>query len=685
MSSDTEKQLIGRLDEKRRRLELALEAGRLGPWDWDIRTGVVTWSPAVEAMHGLPPGSFTGTFEAYQQDLHPDDRERVLAEIQQNVAAKRDHFVEYRIVRPDGTVRWLRAHGRFVLDDQGEPVRLVGVCGDVTEEKEAALALTRSEAFYAATLMSVGDAVIATDATARVLLMNSVAEQLTGWTGAEAAGRPLDEVFRIINESTRQLVESPVVKALREGEVVGLANHTILIRKDGSEISIDDSAAPIVGRDGVTTGVVLVFRDVTETRQEEIRRSFMATAIAALGASLDYRTTLANVARAAVPHVVDWCAVDVLGEGGGLERLAVAHVDPDKVALAEEIHRRYPTDPSTGPVAEVLATARPVLVGDIPDEMLVALARDDEHLRIARELGLGSFLVVPLRAAGRTIGVISLVNSRTSRALDDHDVQLAEELSHAAARAIENARLYEAEQRARQEAERAVERREDLLAIVSHDLRNPLGTILTAAELLARDPALGDAGSRSRRPVEAITRAAQRMNRLIADLLDLSSLERGQLRIEPRVHDAAAILEETVQLHVPLAAEKKVQLVAAARDPAWVLADRERLGQILSNLIGNAIKFTPEGGRIEVSLARDGGVVRFAVADTGCGIASEQLPHVFDRYWRGRGEGQSGVGLGLSIVKGLVEAQGGQVGVRSRPGEGTTVEFTVPAADAPST
>ncbi|HEX4514800.1 MAG TPA: PAS domain S-box protein, partial [Polyangiaceae bacterium] len=263
---------------------------------------------------------------------------------------------------------------------------------------EAMLRATRleterfSRARLATTLRSIGDAVIATDVNGAVTMMNPVAEKATQWVEGEARGRPLAEVFRIVNEHTRAVVQSPVEKVLELGTIVGLANHTMLVRRDGTELPIEDSGAPIQAEESAPVeGVVLVFRDVAEQKAAEARRTFLAEATATLAESLEYQVTLARVARLAVPRLADWCAVDIVTDATVPKRLAVAHVDPAKVKYAHELEQKYPSDPNapTG-VPNVLRTGKSELYSDIPDELLVASTRDAEHLRVARELGLRS-------------------------------------------------------------------------------------------------------------------------------------------------------------------------------------------------------------------------------------------------------------------------------------------------------
>jgi signal transduction histidine kinase len=252
------------------------------------------------------------------------------------------------------------------------------------------------------------------------------------------------------------------------------------------------------------------------------------------------------------------------------------------------------------------------------------------------------------------------------------DLQLAEELARRAAVSVENARLYHA-------ARRATQARDDVLVIVAHDLRNPLNTILVQANLLRRH--MAEPERHSQKPAEVIERAATRMNRLIEDLLDVTRLEAGRLSVEPaRVH-AQRVVSEAVEAQRPLATSASLELrLELAADLPEVWADRDRLLQIFENLIGNALKFTKPSGRITVGAAPREGQVLFWVTDTGSGIAAENLPHLFDRFWQAKKGERRGAGLGLPIVKGLIEAHGGRIWVESLPGQGSTFFFTIPTA-----
>jgi signal transduction histidine kinase len=404
--------------------------------------------------------------------------------------------------------------------------------------------------------------------------------------------------------------------------------------------------------------------DAEASRQ---RALFLGEASALLGSSLEWTETLASVARLAVPAVADWCCVEgTEGLATGGPPLAVAHSDPARIARALAWRRRWPPDPAApgGPCA-VVRTGRPELWPEITDALLEAYLIDPEQLRAAREIGMTSVMIVPLTARGRTLGAITFVSTEPRRRYGPADLAMAEELGRRAGLAVDNARLYD-------EARRAVQARDEVLAVVSHDLKNPLEAVLLSASLLlrARSP------EQVRRYAEAVRRSGTRMDRLVRELLDLSRMDAGQFRVELRPERLEGLVEEALALLAPLAQERGVALGAAGGPlPHAVPCDRERILQVLSNLVGNALAFAPRGGHVAVRLALSEREAEVAVADDGPGIPPEDLPQLFDRFWK---RSARGTGLGLAIVRGIVDAHGGRVRVESRVGEGTTFAFTLP-------
>jgi signal transduction histidine kinase len=278
-------------------------------------------------------------------------------------------------------------------------------------------------------------------------------------------------------------------------------------------------------------------------------------------------------------------------------------------------------------------------------------------------------MFVPLCARGRALGVITIVASRPERRFDAADLTLVEEIGRRAGIAMDNARLYE-------EARSARVAREQLLAIVSHDLRNPLSSIVTSVDVLqAERPEL------VRQNVEIISRAARRMGRLIDDLLDVAQFQSGMLRVEREPCDSASLLRESLETLKPLADERNVHLDAQVSDDVQVLCDRGRVLQILSNLIGNAVKFTSEGGSVTVTVSRQDKKARFAIVDTGPGIPDDELSQIWEPFWQAKSGVRHSVGLGLFIAKALVETQGGRIWVESMIGVGTAFCFTLPLAE----
>jgi signal transduction histidine kinase/CHASE3 domain sensor protein len=400
--------------------------------------------------------------------------------------------------------------------------------------------------------------------------------------------------------------------------------------------------------------------------REERRAAFLATAGQELASSLDYEHAIATLAKLIVPNIADICVIDLAEPDGALRRAAVAHRD---VVREHELETR---------VGQIMR--------DVPDALaLVIRERESRIIGYASSLldyaGVApderrSLLAVPLVSRGQTLGVI-LAAAAEETLFTQEDSALVSELSRHGSLAIDNARLY-------RESQQAVQAREEVLAIVSHDLRNPLNAVMLAASLLqTSDKVAPD----DREQLEIIDISAKRMQRLIADLLDVTRLEGGkQLPIEPAPLDVQSLFEETYELFKSQAATGSITLQChAPKDVPPVYADRHRVLQVLSNLIGNAMKFTPPGGMITCRAEPEDGKVRISVADTGPGIPGENLGDIFNPYWQAKRTARLGAGLGLPIAKGIVESHGGRIWVESEPGKGTKFLFTLPVAvDAPA-
>ena len=420
-----------------------------------------------------------------------------------------------------------------------------------------------------------------------------------------------------------------------------------------------------------------------EAEVAQRRERLLSEASALLARSLDYNANIEALVRFLVPALADWCLIDIVATiEPEIIRLAatfVAHTDKTKEAFCHEMVRRRPPDPHFDHgVPHVVRTGQSEIHPDVTNADWISTALGIEYPPLLRDLDARSYMCVPLKGRGGVVGAITFIYSDSGRRYGLADLEFAENFAWRAAAAIDNARLYE-------EAQKAIRVRDDLLGIVSHDLRNPLGLIILNTASLLKRPEQVQLSAAARKQIERIQRSAERMTRLIQDLLDSASIEAGHLSIERRLVAVVPVVNEAIEAFEPLARAKTLRLdLEFAPDVSAVFADAARLQQILANLVSNAVKFTPEGGVINVGVEKQGEVVKFTVGDTGPGISEDELPHVFDRFWQARGTAGLGTGLGLFISKGLVEIQGGKLWVESAVGRGTTFYFTLPIASIPT-
>jgi PAS domain S-box-containing protein len=317
--------------------------------------------------------------------------------------------------------------------------------------------------------------VIACDGDGQVVFMNGVAETLTGWTEDQAKGLPLSDIFHIVNEATRQQVENPVEKVRRLGSIVGLANHTMLLRRDGSEISIDDSGAPIFAEDGSLSGIVMIFRDITERRRAERNLELLSASGAVLATALDVTTTLKSVAQLCIQSFCDFCYFDLIGPDGLLQRTTRLHRDPSKQAVLERASRsRPPFDDAKHPVTAAMMQAKSLLVERVTAEYLANIALNEDHHKAIRELNFHTLLSIPLQSGSEQLGVLTFCRTTQPNPFDRSDVNVGEELGRRVSAAIMNGWLY-----------RTLATREDSLRLALQagkigiwELHPPTGTLL---------------------------------------------------------------------------------------------------------------------------------------------------------------------------------------------------------------
>jgi PAS domain S-box-containing protein len=429
-----------------------------------------------------------------------------------------------------------------------------------------------------------------------------------------------------------------------------------LRRGDGSWATVLDRAFVVRDGQGRALRMIGSMVDVTDRKREEEAQRFLSGAGLILDSSLDEMVLLRKLARYCVPALGDSCGIALADEDG--PGPAAAWPRPEAAGAGPQVEH-------------VIRTGAPLfLTGCDGDAVRAAGAAPPERTSPDASFSL---MVVPLTVVDRRIGAIA-VAAAGSRGYTPADLALLGDLGRRAALALDHASLY-------RRATEAVRARDELIGVVTHDLRNPLNAIQMSAGLL-RDAGL-DRRSETRRWLEIILRTVRQMGTLVDELLDLSSIEAGRFSVTPSRASIADLFRDACDLLEPVAMERGVRLrtrVRGAEGGVWM--DSSQLLRVVSNLVGNALKFTPRGGTVTLSAERGTDEVRFAVEDTGPGIAPEELPHVFDRYWQGRAGDRRGAGLGLAIAKGIVEAHGGSIEVASEAGKGATFSFTLPPAPA---
>ena len=875
-------------DSSEERFRLLMEAvSDYAIYMLDPDGNVTTWNTGAAHIKGYAPREIIGrNFSVF---FTAEDARAGKPQNELERARREGRFAEegWRL-RKDGSRFWASVVVTPVRDARGDLLGFAKVTRDLTARKEAEqtahrLAVERAareaaeaaegrqrenEARYRALskrleviLEGLADGVAAQKRDGELIFANKAAAFAMGFSTVEACMASTVQEranrFELLDEHGAPVERSllPGPRVLRGEPACSIVLH-VRDRDTGQQWWRNVKATGVLGPDGQPELAIYIWHDVTEDRRREQHESYLAKAASALAESLDYGSTLTTLAGQLVPGLGDWCSIQLL-EGAQLVSVAVSHVDPEKVSFAREVSRRYPADPqhSRG-VWNVVRTGASELYEDISDAMLAESAQDTEHLSILRAVGMRSVLIVPIRMRERVLGTLTLISAESGRRYDQHDLRLAEELGRRAGSAIENARLYAAQKKARtdlalvarageafssasrhedmlhslvsvalpalgdfafvellegnsvhclasahddpeldallkatpwarathqdwnlsallrgrtalspdiddawmqavastpeqlnalrklklaslitvpmrsheqvlgavtvcfgksgrrhneddlrlleeltrraamsiaqaqlyaraQEAAKSAEEanrlKDEFLATVSHELRTPLNAILGWSALLrtrTHEPALA-------KPIEIIHRNALAQGKIIEDILDASRIITGKLRLDLKPADLAAIVREAVDVLRPSIAAKNLEIVfVPTGEPCTLLADPDRLQQVVWNVLSNAVKFSEPGGQVRITLELCAAAWVLTVRDTGRGIAPEFLPFVFDRFKQADGSTTrrvGGLGLGLSIVRHLVELHGGSVQATSAGlGKGATVRVSLP-------
>lgn len=534
-------QIAVNLQKEEERLRLAQEAGHLGVFDWDMLKDQVQWSTELEKIYGIKQGGLKRSYNAFNDMIHPEDKKLTAKTFNDKLKTTDNVELEFRIIRPDGSIRWIYSKAQVFFDEKRRPIRSVG-------------------------------------------------------------------------------------------------------------INID----------------------ITERMQQQVNLRFLAEAGKILGSSLNYETTLSQVAKLAVPQVADWFGIDILDEKGNLKQIAVGHKDPTKIKWAREMRKKYPPDMnSPRGLPYVLKTGKSELYPFITEQMLEMTARDKEHLKYIKEIGLTSVMIVPLFAEKKPIGAITFVSSETKRQFTKEDLAIAEELAHRASLAIENAKLYKS-------AQDAITLRDDFISVASHELKTPITSVKIFTQVLLKHAEL-NSDEKAIKSLNKMDKQVDKLTELVYNLLNIAKIQSGRMEFSKKTFDFDQMVHESVDVLQHMTT--KHQLIIVGKTNKTFTGDEDRIGQVLSNLISNAIKYSPQAEKVVITLTAKNDQIGVAVQDYGIGMAKQHLNKIFNRFYRVSGATDKtfpGLGIGLYISDEIIKRHGGKLWAESKPGKGSTFFISLP-------
>lgn len=555
----------------------------------------------------------------------------------------------------------------------------------VTDSEAAAQAVNADievKRLLPAIVDSIADGVTVLDRAGTLRYVNAAAARLMGFgSPTELVGHSSDSVvghFDLLDDDGRPF---DVAMLPTRRAYAGETDPEATIRFRSKESDHDQwamvRARLLPGGTRDADLVITSFQDITSIKLVERRLSFLLRASALLSETTDYHDTLSRIAWLVVPSVADLCVFDVIGEGEVVERVAAVHADPERGRFLDEIEQRWPpylTQPSA--VREVIRRRRSIHISEVTDEVLAAGARDADHLEALRRVGLRELLAVPLVGRGHVFGAVTIGNSSPRPPLSAEDVAMIEELGRRAGAAVDAARLLA-------DSQESLRLQEEFMAVTSHDMRTPLAAVRGYAQLARRHL------SGEQRDMESVDRwlgdiaaSASRLTSLVSEFIDVTLLRAGQevpLQLQPT--DLVAIVHERVREHEGAAAETHRFTTTAARETVVGNWDPARIGRVLDNLLGNAVKYSPGGGAVDVRVAADETEAIVTITDHGIGIAPQDVSRIFLPMYRGANVStMAGTGLGLTGSRRLVELMGGHITVQSRLGKGSAFAVRLPLA-----
>jgi PAS domain S-box-containing protein len=593
-------------------------------------------------------------------DFHADSKaiEQILATLTQGEEIKE---CPARLIKKDGTIIDVLIDSSALFEN-GRFIHSRCFTRDITTHKKEEHART----LLAAIVETSDDAIVSLTLEGIILSWNKGAQNLYGYSAEQVIGQSIN----IIVPPELQEKEAEILEILGRGDHLE-HYETTRLTKDRFRVPVSLSVSPIRNAVGDVIGVSKVARDITDRRRNEQYAMFLDGTSTSLAGLIDSDTLLNRVAWLAVPTFADWCSVDLVENESTLRRVSTAHIDPQKVALAHDLLERMPQDPNSNTgVWGIVHQGKSELVSDITTGMIEAAVTDEELLATLKQLDIRSYIGVPLKVREQVIGVITFISAESGRRFDAKDLQVAEDLANRVAISIENARLYE-------ELRFADRRKDEFLATLAHELRNPLAPLRNSLEIIKQ---ADDDIVAIRQARNFMSRQVDQIVHLVDDLLDVSRISRDKLGLRIGPTQLGAIIQQAMDTANALDHRGCENItVDIPNEPIRLQGDHVRLVQVFSNLLNNACKFTPQEGKIVISARRQGDFVEITVADDGIGISKDKITSIFEMFGQVDADQErtvGGLGIGLTLVKRLVELHGGSIRADSQ-GLGFGSTFTV--------
>lgn len=614
------------------------------------------FTPGVEKVMNLINSDIGRPIGNIRPNIVVSDLEEYLFD-----AIHRDMVKETELQDKQGRWYLMRVLPYKAANNKTEGVILAFIDIDTLKKNEIELARA------AAIVDSSDDAIISQSNDGEILTWNKGAEELYGYTSDEVIGKKI----AILMPPNKKNDFPTIMKQLSEGNKIE-HYETQRMTKDKRILDISLTISPLKDANGKIIGASKIARDITERKRTEENLKFLANASRLLSSSLDVQTTLGNVIKLAVPHIADWCTIEILNEQGELEQIAVAHKDPKKIAWAKELRRQRPVnmnDKTGSP--NVIRTGKSEFYPVITDDMLVAASRSEKDLKLIRDLGFSSAITVPISINGKAVGTMSFITTESHVRYTESDLAMVEDLANRVSMAIQNATLYK-------QAQDAVVLRDEFISVASHELRTPLTSIKVYSHYLQKKLDESIVADIAQEPLTKMNNQLNRLELLINDLLSVSRLQHGKITFDLKPFDLDKVIEETVEMFQQTTGHTIV-IDGVCGKP--VQGDGYRIAQVLVNLLNNAIKYSPASSKVIVKITKRNDMVTVSVQDFGIGIEKSHHAKLFDQFYRVTSLEERtypGLGMGLYIANEIIKRHGGTMSIVSEKGKGSTFSFTIP-------